>query len=114
MTPGALLALGLAGAALVYVLAPLFRADAGQQERRARKLSEEEELVSEREMALAALKDLEDDHATGKIAEADYGTFKEKLTLRAAAVLRRLDEIEAQKARPRPELVSPRHPGAGS
>lgn len=113
MTAGALLALLLAAATLAFVLAPLFRKDAGAQERRASALSEEEELLSQREMALAALKDLEEDRATGKIGDLDYEDFKSRLTAQALDVLKRLDARREQNAAA--ERVVPhvlRHPKA--
>lgn len=76
-----------------YVLAPLFAPDALAEERVARMLSEEQELQSQREMALSALRDLEDDKATGKIGEADYLDLKGKLSTRAVDVLKRLDAL---------------------
>ena len=97
MTAGTLLALLLAAAAAAFVLAPLFRKSAAVEERRALALSEEEELISQREMAMAALKDLEDDRATGKIGDQDYEDFKARLTARAVLILKRQDEVAARK-----------------
>jgi hypothetical protein len=65
------------------------------------------DLLSQREMAMGALRDLEDDRATGKIGEDDYRTVKAELTVRAVDLLKRLDEIEAKKAAPGPEAVAP-------
>src|SRR5262245_1954558 len=62
----------LALAAAAYVLAPLFRSDAADAERAARALSAEEDLHARYGMAVAALRDLEEDRATGKIGDADY------------------------------------------
>lgn len=94
----------LAAASAAFVLAPLFRADAAQSERVARSLSEEQDLSSQREMALAALRDLEDDRATGKIGDADYADLKARLSASAVAVMKRLDAIAAAgpKAVPAP------------
>ncbi len=39
-------------------------------------------------MALAALKEIEFDRATGKLSDADYGTLKTRYTAEALAVLR--------------------------
>ena len=105
MTSGTIVAIFCFAAALVFVLAPLFRADAAQEERRNRNLSEEEALLSEREMALASLRDLDDDRATGKIGDEDYAGAKAQLTERAVDLMKRLDEVEARRTRPRPEGV---------
>ena len=113
MTVGTLLALLLATGAIAFILAPLFRGDAAQQERRTGLLSEEEDLVSQRDMATSALRDLEDDRATGKIGDQDYAASKTELTARAVALMKRLDEIEAGRANPRPAPVR-REPPATS
>ena len=107
MTVGTILALALAALVAVFVLAPLFRADAAQEERRAARQSEEEDLLSQREMTMGAIRDLEDDRATGKIGEEDYRSGKAELTARAVDLLKRLDEIEGKKAAPRPEAITP-------
>jgi cytochrome c-type biogenesis protein CcmH/NrfG len=90
----ALLALGAAA----YVLAPLFRPGAAEAERTARVLSEEQDLESQREMALSALRDLEDDRATGKIGDHDYDDLKARLSSRAVDVLKRLDALRLPPA----------------
>ena len=105
MTLGTLLALILAAVAVAFVLAPLFRPDAAHEERRTARLSEEEDLLSQREMATAALRDLEDDRGTGKIGDQDYVSAKAELTARAVGLMKRLDEIESRRANPRPEAV---------
>ena len=99
---GALCAVVLAGAAVVWILAPLFRADAAQEERASRLLSNLSDLQSEREMALSALRDLEDDRATGKVSDVDYEALKARFTERAVEVLKKLDEAEAASRGPRP------------
>ena len=48
-------------------------------------------LVEERDRALAALKELEFDHRTGKIGDEDYRSQIGQLRREAAAALRRLD-----------------------
>ena len=52
--------------AAAFVLAPLFRPDALEAERAARTLSAEEDLHARYGMAVAALRDLEEDRATGR------------------------------------------------
>jgi heme ABC exporter ATP-binding subunit CcmA len=63
----------------VVVLGPLFRPDAMQAERVANALSREQDLHTRHAMALAALRDLEDDRATGKIGDADYVALRARL-----------------------------------
>ena len=52
------------------------------------------ELVEERDRALAALKELEFDHRTGKISDEDYRAQVGPLRRRAAEVLRALERGE--------------------
>jgi hypothetical protein len=49
------------------------------------------ELVEERDRALAALKELEFDHRTGKVSDDDYRELVGPLRRRAAETLRALD-----------------------
>jgi hypothetical protein len=51
-------------------------------------------LVEERDRALAALKELEFDHRTGKIADADYEELIGPLRREAAAALQSLDPVK--------------------
>ena len=49
------------------------------------------ELIDERDRALAALKELEFDHRTGKVNDEDYGALVGPLRRRAAEALRALE-----------------------
>jgi hypothetical protein len=84
----------LAVASVVFVAQPFLREpdpdtdrlDApSEAERRALELAEA------RDRALAALKELEFDHRTGKVSDEDYRTLVGPLRARAAAALRALD-----------------------
>ena len=55
-------------------------------------------LEAERERLLAALRDLELDHATGKVSAEDYALQRPQLVALGAAVLRELDELTAKPA----------------
>jgi hypothetical protein len=63
-------------------------------------------LVEQRDRALAALKELEFDHRTGKISDADYRELVGPLRREAAAALAALDAPSVRAARPEP--VKPR------
>jgi hypothetical protein len=90
----AALALGalLAVACVVYVARPLLRPGRGEEraaedpdaERRLR-------LLEERDRALAALKELEFDHRTGKISDEDYRALVGPLRSEAGRTLRALE-----------------------
>jgi hypothetical protein len=65
--------------------APRFLDELGELERRRLELAEE------RDRALAALKELEVDHRTGKVSDADYRALIGPLRREAAAALRALE-----------------------
>ena len=55
-------------------------------------------LAEERDRALAALKELEFDHRTGKVSDDDYRAQLGPLRRRAAEVLRALEQREQARA----------------
>ncbi len=55
-------------------------------------------LVSAKEAAFVALKDLEFDYKTGKIDEADYATLKSRYEAEAVNVMKRLDNAVKGKS----------------
>lgn len=107
MTFGILLVVLLAAAAVVWILAPLARADAAEVERVARADSEAVELQSRREMVLGALKDLEEDRATDKITDEDYAGLQTKLTAQAVDIMKRIDALDARGPKRVPPSSSP-------
>lgn len=96
---GTLLAIG----ALAFVLYPLFF-----EPQRARPAVAARAQTLSDDVAVAALREIEFDRATGKLSEADYAQLKEQYTRQALAVLRRTtgsdldtpareaDEVEAE------------------
>ena len=87
----------LAVAVAVVVLAPLFRPDAQEAERVSNALSTEQDLSTRHTMALAALRDLEDDRQTGKIGDADYAALRAKLEASAVELMKSLDGLAAER-----------------
>jgi hypothetical protein len=94
MTVAFVLGALIAVAAVVFVARPFLREPApvsdrldepGELERRRLELAEE------RDRALAALKELEFDHRTGKVTDEDYRSLVGPLRRRAAETLRALD-----------------------
>ncbi len=83
----------LAAAAAAFVLAPVLRKDALEEDRSRAVPGELADLLAEREMILAGLRDLEDDRDTGKVGEQDYGELRARLSARAVEILKRLDEL---------------------
>jgi len=92
ISPGGAMAFVVLAALLsgALLIAPLLGNDLGPED------AEGEELpsVRERESIYSAIRDLEHDHETGKISEADYTTMRDELRSRAVALLRREREGE--------------------
>jgi hypothetical protein len=89
-----ILALVLAVACVVFVAHPFLREPAPANDRLAEVPPAERErqrLAEERDRALAALKELEFDHRTGKISDADYRELVTPLRRQAAETLRALE-----------------------
>ena len=86
---GALLAI----AAVVLVAAPFLREPVAADDRLLHPdASQKRQLArAERDRALAALKELEFDHRTGKVSDEDYRAQVGELRRRAAATLREAD-----------------------
>ena len=79
----------LAVAAVVFVARPLLRE--GPEETLEAPEPRRLELAEERDRALAALKELEFDHRTGKVSDDDYRSMVGELRRAAADALRALD-----------------------
>jgi hypothetical protein len=98
----------LAVAAVLFVARPFLREPAAGDDRlvepdelELRRLS----LAEERDRALAALKELEFDHRTGKVSDEDYRALVGPLRRRAAETLRALEpRAETARERDLPEL----------
>ena len=112
MTAALVIGAVIAVAAVAFVARPFLREPAARNDRIAepdelelRRL----ELAEERDRALAALKELEFDHRTGKVSDEDYRELVGPLRRRAAETLRALEPravAEAQsldRASPREE-----------
>ena len=91
MTASLVLAAFVAVASVLLVAAPFLREPTPREDR----LREPREagkrqlgLAEERDRALAALKELEFDHRTGKVSDDDYRELVRVLRLRAAETLR--------------------------
>ena len=81
----------LAVAAVVFVARPLLRDRPRGDARGARAGAQRLALAEERDRALAALKELEFDHRTGKVSDEDYRSMVGELRRAAADALRALD-----------------------
>jgi hypothetical protein len=101
MTVAALILAGLLAVACVgFVARPFLREPAPADDRLAELSAAERErlrLSEERDRALAALKELEFDHRTGKVSDDDYRELVGPLRRQAAEALRALDPPKAAK-----------------
>jgi hypothetical protein len=91
----------IAVAAVVVVALPFLREPAPADDRLAALSPAERErlaLAEERDQALAALKELEFDHRTGKVTDEDYRAMVGPLRRRAAEELRALDAYAPRSA----------------
>jgi hypothetical protein len=90
-----ILAAAVSVAALLYVARPLYGgADLATATRADAAAGRRLELFEERDRTLAALKELEFDHRTGKVSEADYRELIGPLRRRAVETLRSLDDAD--------------------
>jgi len=94
MTLALVLAAALAVAVVAFVARPFLHEPAPRSDR-LDELGEADrrrlELVEDRDRALAALKELEFDHRTGKVTDEDYRAQVGPLRRRAAAALKALE-----------------------
>jgi hypothetical protein len=83
-------------AAVLLVAWPFLSPERGEPEQA---LSERDrwrlELLEQRDTAYAELRDLEQDHRTSKVSDADYETERRRLRSEAAGALRGLDRLES-------------------
>jgi hypothetical protein len=97
MTVALVLAALVTVAAVVLVAVPFLREPAAQEDtlREPRDAGKRGlELAEERDRALSALKELEFDHRTGKLSDADYGELVGTYRRRAAAALQGLERAQ--------------------
>jgi hypothetical protein len=106
MTAALVIAAVVAVAAVVLAALPFLRDPAPAADRLERQDELERrtlELAEERDRALAALKELEFDHRTGKVSDEDYRRLVGPLRVRAAQTLRALEpEVPEPPEPPQP------------
>ena len=95
MSPeGVIIGLVLFAGALIWVIAPLVRGGRGEGDALAQK--RRERLLVYYERVLTNLRDLDEDFATGKIAELEYRDERETWVQRGIQVLRAMDALEGE------------------
>jgi hypothetical protein len=103
----AILAVLLATVCVAFVARPFLREPAPDDDRLVELPPAERErrrLAEERDRALAALKELEFDHRTGKISDADYRELVTPLRRQAAEALRALEPEARASQREREDV----------
>jgi hypothetical protein len=90
----------LAVSAVVLVALPFLREPKGDDHLETSSPAEDQRLAfsEERDRSLAALKELEFDHTTGKVSDEDYRSLVGPLRRAAADALRAIDAIDAANA----------------
>ena len=63
-------------------------------------------LVTQRDAAYGALKDLENEHTMGKLSDADYRSLRAKYETKAVAILQELDRVTATKPSSRKNVTA--------
>jgi hypothetical protein len=100
----------LAVACVAFVARPFLAEPEPEDDRLATLTPAEEErlrLVEQRDRALAALKELEFDHRTGKVADDDYEELVRPLRREAAEALRALEPERTHAAEPTQKVDAP-------
>jgi cytochrome c-type biogenesis protein CcmH/NrfG len=96
-----------------YLGYPIVRRDRSYAPDQVDELTRLEELISEKDTVLRAIKDLEFDLASGKLSPEDYMAMRSKYETRAVAALQQVDAQEAALRR-RQQMVMPAKPSAPS
>jgi hypothetical protein len=82
--------------ALLPVIIPFFRSSHGVP--LGSEQAELQELLAEKQMVYAAIKELEFDQQAGRLSLEDYEQARHSYELRAIAILKQIDGIGAQRA----------------
>jgi hypothetical protein len=83
-------------AMLVWISAPLRQREKARAEDSALLQKQRERLILFYERVLTNIRDLDEDHTTGKMASADYEAERETWVQRGIQVLKALDRLDAQ------------------
>jgi hypothetical protein len=85
----------IAGAIITFIAIPLF---SSSHKPAIDQPSALETILSQRDAAYDALRDLDLDFQTGKLSETDYTTLREKYKSRAATILQQIDATQRQQS----------------
>jgi hypothetical protein len=101
----------LALLAVLLVLEPVLRAASGRAVAAAEPLfsdsdDEDDPLLARRDRALAALKEIDFDQATGKLSDEDYGRMKTQFTAEALVAIQAVDAADSSSTDDVEALIS--------
>ena len=85
----------IAGVIITFIAIPLFSSSRPQDSDEPIAL---ETLLSQRDAAYDALRDLDFDFQTGKLSQVDYDALREKYKSRAALILQQIDAAQKQQS----------------
>ena len=97
------IALGIAATVVAFVLAPFFLLNGRPSQVAAEDADAFEtlrELVAEKETLYAAIQELDFDLKSGKLSAEDYEALRQRYEIQAAAVLKRIDEMQQASRQP--------------
>lgn len=93
---GLLMGLVLVLSVAAIVIAPLFRGEASETSAEAQMHKQRERLLGMYERVLTNIRDLDEDHNTGKMPTGDYQQEREQWVQRGIEVLKALDNLIEQ------------------
>jgi len=91
------ISLGMAAVVVAFVAAPLFLLAGRSSEETSKSLDTSEalvELLAEKETIYAAIQELDFDLKSGKLSSEDHAALRQRHEAQAAAVLKRIDELQ--------------------
>jgi len=105
-----LVGIGIALGTLIYLGYPILRRDRSYAPEHVEALAHVEELRSEKDALIRAIKDLEFDLASGKLSTVDYTSMRGKYETRAMGALQELDAQEIALRQRKPVNQPDEHP----
>lgn len=92
---GLLVSVVMAAIVTLLIAAPLLRRDMKRKDSSVQAQKQRDRMLAYYERVLTNIRDLDEDHATGKLLDTDYGVERETWVQRGIQVLKALDELDA-------------------
>ena len=94
---GLTVSLVLAGIGVAWIVFPLLKRDLGSAaDNRTPFKKEHEQLTHQYELVISTIRELDEDHSTGKIQPDEYAHERPLWTQRGVKILKQLDQLEAE------------------